>query len=194
MNQRWRDRAEKWVHPETRINPSLYEVAEIPFPTARTFVQTHHYSGSYVADRKRYGLHRSGELVGVAVLSQPISNAALTNVFGDAPACELGRFVLLDSEAGQLESWFLDTAVFALARQEFAGILSFSDPTPRTDIYGGVCHAGHLGVIYQATNAKYLGRATARTLRLLPDGTILNATTLQKIRSGERGPPLALNS
>ena len=31
---------------------------------------------------------------------------------------------------------------------------------------------GHLGTIYRATNAIYTGLATARTLRLLPDGRV----------------------
>jgi hypothetical protein len=31
---------------------------------------------------------------------------------------------------------------------------------------------GHVGTIYAATNAVYTGRATARTVKLLPDGTV----------------------
>ena len=46
---------------------------------------------------------------------------------------------------------------------------------------------GHVGVIYQASNAVYTGRGTPRTLILLPDGQVFSARAAQKIRAGERG-------
>lgn len=46
---------------------------------------------------------------------------------------------------------------------------------------------GHLGIIYQASNALYYGRGTARTLTLLPDGTVLHDRAAQKVRSQETG-------
>jgi hypothetical protein len=46
---------------------------------------------------------------------------------------------------------------------------------------------GHVGTIYAATNAVYTGRATARTLKLLPDGTVFHDRTAQKIRRQEQG-------
>ena len=50
-----------------------------------------------------------------------------------------------------------------------------------------VPHPGHVGIIFQAFNGVYLGRATPRTLHLLPDGTVLSDRAIQKIRKGERG-------
>ncbi|MGA5508963.1 hypothetical protein [Streptomyces umbrinus] len=46
---------------------------------------------------------------------------------------------------------------------------------------------GHVGTIYQASNAAYCGRATARTVKLLPDGTVFNGKAAQKIRKQEQG-------
>ena len=46
---------------------------------------------------------------------------------------------------------------------------------------------GHRGTIYQAANARYLGRGRADTLRLLPDGRVLARRSYQKIRDGSRG-------
>lgn len=46
---------------------------------------------------------------------------------------------------------------------------------------------GHVGTIYAATNAVYASRATARTVKLLPDGTVFHDRTAQKIRSQEQG-------
>jgi hypothetical protein len=52
---------------------------------------------------------------------------------------------------------------------------------------GEVVFPGHLGTIYRATNAAYTGLATARTLRLLPDGRVFSERTRSKIRARERG-------
>jgi hypothetical protein len=92
------------------IRTAEYEVAEVSDDTtARQFILQHHYAHSYPSARFRVGLYRHGELAGVAVFSHPCSNAVLTNVF-EAPVLttvELGRFVLLDSVAGNGETWFL---------------------------------------------------------------------------------------
>jgi hypothetical protein len=63
----------------------------------------------------------------------------------------------------------------------------FSDPLPRTSADGAVVMPGHVGTIYQASNAIYTGRATRRTLILLPDGTVFSARSAQKIRRQECG-------
>ncbi len=67
------------------------------------------------------------------------------------------------------------------------GIVSFSDPVKRTTTAGQVVMPGHVGVIYQASNAVYTGRATPRTLTLLPDGSVFSDRAAQKIRAGDRG-------
>ncbi|MEV6683392.1 hypothetical protein AB0N09_42060 [Streptomyces erythrochromogenes] len=46
---------------------------------------------------------------------------------------------------------------------------------------------GHVGTIYQATNAVYMGRATPRTVKLLPNGMVLNERMAQKVRRQEQG-------
>jgi hypothetical protein len=63
----------------------------------------------------------------------------------------------------------------------------FSDPMPRTRADGVIIMPGHIGTIYQAANAIYTGRATSRTLALLPDGTVFSARSAQKIRRQECG-------
>lgn len=54
-------------------------------------------------------------------------------------------------------------------------------------ITGHIVFPGYIGTIYQAHNAVYLGRSTARTHDMLPDGTILSPRMLQKIRGQEQG-------
>lgn len=189
--QRWRERRDSYRPAGERIRPELYDVAAIASDVvARTFVQAHHYSGTYPAARFRVGLYRAGELVGVAVFSHPCSNRVLTNVFHRTPALEaveLGRFVLLDEVPGNGETWFLARAFDVLRAAGIRGVVSFSDPTPRTDAAGRVIFPGHVGTIYQAHNARFLGRGDARTLKLLPDGRVFSNRAEQKIRAGERG-------
>lgn len=189
-NQRWRSRRDHYRPPAEPIRTADYEVVEIAGDVpAKAFVLAHHYSGSYPAARFRFGLYHHGELVGVAVFSHPCNDKALTSVFPGDPrsSVELGRFVLLDSVPGNGESWFLARAFEQLGKAGIAGVVSFSDPVPRRNGAGQVVFPGHIGTIYQAHNARYLGRGTARTLHLLPDGSVLSARTMQKIRRRERG-------
>lgn len=188
--QRWRDRRGSYRPAGEPIATRLYDVARVCEATARTFVLEHHYSGSFPAARARYGLMRGGELAGVAVLSQPPSEAALDAALPlpceRLARAELGRFVLLDDVPANGESWFL-ARVFELAREDgFAAIVAHSDPEPRR-AGGMVVFPGHIGTIYQATNACYRGRTPARTWRYFDDGTVLSARALSKLRARDCG-------
>lgn len=189
-NQRWRARRDSYRVPTETICTADYDVEEIADDvTAKEFVTTHHYSGSYPAARFRFALRRRAELVGVAVFSHPMNNAVLTRVFpGDArDSVELGRFVLADDVPGNGETWFLARCFERLRAAELTGVVSFSDPIPRTDDAGIVVFPGHLGTIYQAFNGAYLGRGKRQVLRLLPDGSVFSARAASKIRNLERG-------
>lgn len=190
INQRWRFRRTSYRPPNEVIDTARYEVAPLPGDlVAKQFILTHHYARSYVAARFRFGLYTHDRLVGVAVFSHPVTDAVLTNLFpGDArESCELGRFVLLDEVPGNGESWFLARCFHHLRQTGIRGVVSYSDPVPRTTSEGVRVHIGHIGTCYQASNARFLGRATPRTLRLLPDGRVFHDRAAQKIRGGERG-------
>lgn len=190
LNQRWFCRRDSYRPPAETIQTGAYEIAAIPDDrTAKAFVCRHHYSGSYPAARFRFGLYRDAELVGVAVFSHPCNDRVLTSVFPAQPVecVELGRFVLLDSVPGNGETWFLGRCFELLRRAEIVGVVSFSDPEPRATAEGHVVFGGHVGTIYQAHNAVYLGRSTLRHHRLLPDGTVLSARAIQKVRGREKG-------
>lgn len=190
LTQRWRDRDESWRPGPEPIDTSRYEIAAIPDDTtARRFVEQHHYSGRYVAARRRFGLYqRGGMLVGVAVFSAPMQARALTRYFPDVKtSLELGRLVLLDEVPGCGESFFVAECFRQLKREGFVGVLSFSDPEPRRREDGTVVHPGHVGIIYQALSARFEGRSTKRTLRVLPDGTVFSERAASKIRQLEWG-------
>ncbi|HEY5658341.1 MAG TPA: hypothetical protein VIY27_11195 [Myxococcota bacterium] len=187
--QRWRDRRDSYRPAGETIDPRSFEVAPIPDDsTARAFVERHHYSASYPAARERFGLHRGAELVGVAVFSVPVQPRALDCLPGEREASvELGRFVLVDDVRANGESWFLARCFEHLRAEGYTGVVSFSDPVARPRADGSLVHGGHVGTIYQATNALYLGRSKPDTLRLLPDGTCLHRRARAKLRAGERG-------
>jgi hypothetical protein len=191
--QRWNHRQQSWKRArEGGFRASEYEVEELfDDSTAKTFIETHHYTGAYVAAVKRYALYEHGLLVGVAVLSSPVNERTLTNAFPQlvpyVQALELGRFVLLDRVACNGETYFLSRVLKLAARDGIRGVVSFSDPVARQDRHGQSYFPGHLGRIYQIGNGIYTGRGTPRTLLLLPDGSVYNARTEQKVRSQEQG-------
>lgn len=199
--QRWRNRQHSWVRTsDGGFDPARYTVEPVDETTAKGYVTTHHYSGTYPAASRRYGLYVNDadgpDLVGVAVFGIPAQAAVLTNVFPDlAPyteTLELSRFVLEGTNGGAArapgnsESWFLARCFEQLAAGGVRGVVSFADPVPRK-VAGQVLFPGHVGTIYQASNAVYTGRGTARTLTVLPDGTSLSDRSVQKVRRGERG-------
>lgn len=187
--QRWRDGQDRHRPAGEVIRTSDYEVAPIQSDNiARAFICAHHYSGTYPAARFRFGLYRHHELVGVAVFSHPARDEVLACLPGETLAsCELGRFVLLDDVPGNGETWFLGRAFESLRRNGMVGVVSFSDPMPRETASGARIFPGHLGIIYQAHNAVYLGRARSDTLRLLPDGKVMHSRALSKIRKRDQG-------
>jgi len=188
-NQRWRNRRASYRPRGEVIVPSQYDVAWLPNDQAKRFVLTHHYSRSYPAALRRFGLFRRGQLMGVAVFSRPCNDRTLTALFPCAPAdaLELGRFVLLDEVPGNGETWFLGQCFRALRVEGYYGVVAFSDPVPRHTAAGPLVFPGHLGTIYQAFNGRYLGRSRPRVLRLLPDGTTFSDRAASKIRAGARG-------
>lgn len=190
-NQRWRDRKATYRRPDEQIDATRFDVAPIPDDTtAKAFVTGHHYSGTYPAARFRFGLYERGVLVGVAVFSHPMNDKVLKIFPGRAnESVELGRFVLTDEVPGNGESWFLARCFELLTKTGVVGIISHSDPVPRTTPAKEVVFPGHVGFVYQATNGAYLGRSTGHYQKLLPDGTILSGRAISKIRAKAGNKP-----
>jgi hypothetical protein len=190
--QRWRDQRQHWrVDRDEGFRKADFSVDIVRDGVARTFVTNHHYSGSYPIARERIGLFRATRLVGVAVFSIPMNNDAVTRYTG-LPAqagVELGRFVLLDEVPYNAESFFLARALGLLHAEhpDLHGVIAYSDPVPRQAAEGRVVMPGHVGVIYQASSATYVGRAQAKTLHVNRDGVALSTRALSKIRLQEHG-------
>lgn len=189
VTQRWTGGRASYRPAGEPIRTEQYEVAEIRADApAKAYVLANHYSASYPAARFRFGLYRGARLAGVAVFSVPANDAAFNGLPGAGlERVELGRLVLDQDVPANGESWFIARCYEQLRTEGLVSVLMFSDPEPRRSIDGAVIFGGHIGTIYQATNATYLGRGTARTLRILPDGAVLSARALSKLRTGDQG-------
>lgn len=197
LEQRWEGGAARWVAPAGGVfEPSRYRVGEVSESAAKAFICAHHYSASYPAARYRVGLFDTAEgggaLVGACVFSVPMSQGVLpryADLGGDTRAgVELGRLVLRGEVPYNAESWFVARALKQV--REALGVrfvLSYSDPVERLSAGGEVVKPGHVGTVYQALGARFMGRSTSRVLLLAPSGVVVSARALSKIRNGEVG-------
>lgn len=188
--QRWNQGRDSYRPSREVFDPRAYEVAPIAGDNeAKAFVVQHHYSQSYPAARFRFALRDAhGELVGVAVFAVPVQPRSLDVLPCDrSEAVVLSRFVLLDDVLANAESWFIARCFEQLRREGIEGVVSFSDPLRRTSLDGDVVMPGHIGTIYQATNATYVGTSKSERRQMLPDGRLLDPRALAKIRRLERG-------
>lgn len=194
--QRWEQGRSRWIHRQDTFDPRKYDVEVIEQREAKPFVLEHHYSGSFPAARLSVGLFRRGVLVGVAVYSVPSTQRVIPCYTEYEPdeGVELGRYVLLDEVGFNAESWFWARARTLLVETIPAlnVLLAYSDPIPRTTLSGVPVMPGHKGTIYQATNASYQGRGSARTLLLDASGRTISERALSKIRNQESGHEYAV--
>lgn len=189
--QRWSGREHSWRHTsEGGFDPNRYTVEPIDRLKAQAFVIEHHYSGAYPSCKFRFGLFDGDDLVGALIYSTPSNDAVLTNVFPElepsTESIELGRLVLLDEVPANAESWFVARCAEEAAARGMLGVVSFADPVPRL-IGGRVIMPGHVGCVYQASNAIYLGRSSPETADILPNGQVFNNKAKSKIRGQKRG-------
>ncbi len=182
------------------FDPSRFGVEPIETAVARSFVETHHYSGTFPVEIASYGLFESkpnarATLVGVAVFSIPVNTPrALSGLLKPGQAVsDLGRFILNDHVLANAETWFLARAVKALRRDRtladgktprFPFSTSYSDPCPRVGV-DRIIFPGHVGAIYQASNALYTGRSRPRVLCLTRSGIAISDRALSKLRADD---------
>lgn len=192
-----------WRPAAERFDPSRYGVGLIASDRdAKAFIERHHYSGSAPAMRLRIGLYESRggvfapELVGVAAFSVPMTQTVIPHYAPELTAAEgieLGRLVLLDEVPANAESWFVSRCLRILRAElpTVRVVLSYSDPVRRVRDDGVVVLPGHVGIVYQALSARYVGRARARWMHVSGDGRVVSPRAVSKIRNGERGADYA---
>jgi len=189
--QRWTEREHSWRHvSEGGFNSRLFDVAPVDQGEAVAFTDRHHYAGKAGGMLASWGLFQAGALVGVATLTNGSFPNVLRNAFPKLEAytqsAELGRFVLLDEVPANAETWFLAEAFRQAAARGWRGIVSHSDPVARYDALGNLTMPGHIGTIYQASNATYTGRADGRTT-WWHGNVLFNEQSICKIRQQKQG-------
>ena len=182
--QTWRHRR------DGGFNSRRYDVAPVSAERGRTFVAARHYLGTWPAVRLSYGMWDGPDLVGVLALAVPVRSRVLTKALPDliptTQSLDLARLVLDDTVPANGESWFVAHALRMAAGKGIGGVVMFSDPLPQWRA-GRQITPGHVGIIYQALNATYHGRGTARLQTILPDGTVLHDRSAAKVRSADPG-------
>lgn len=185
--QRSTEGRHSWRHTsEGGFDRRRYRVTRIKPKLAKAFILRHHYLRSYPSVKLPYGLVEGERLVGVATLGTPTNAKVITNPLPTLDlrtGADLNRLVLLDEVPANAESRFIRLLLRDAFEAGIRGLVAFADGLPRPD--AGM--PGHVGIIYQASNADYCGRGTAGPLTVLPDGTVLTRRTLQKVRARERG-------
>ena len=144
----------------------MLAVEKISATRGKEFVKEHHYSHGIHNGPMCYGLFDDWDLVGVCAFATPSSENVCASVFGKGQkrsVTELHRLVLLDEVPKNSESWFIVRALKALKKDRpyYNAVLSFADATE-----------GHLGIIYQATNAIYTGTSGKATFYLDETGRL----------------------
>ncbi len=188
--QRWREHRMSRRPAGELISTAEYDVWPISPTVAKAFVTDHHYAGNCSSTAHPFGLHRFGELVGVACFGPACSTNAHNAVFPmltQREAVTLGRLVLLDEVPGNGESWFVARCFALLRARGIVAVESCADPQQRTTLDGVVVHRGHVGTVYSALNGLYVGLTNDASLRLLPDGTCYSNKAAGKVCQGKQG-------
>lgn len=128
-----------------------YQVLPIAGGVGRDFIRKYHYTHSCHNGPMCWGLFSEGEMIGVIAFATPSSEAVRASVFGPEfkdRVTELHRLFVFDGTPKNTESWLISRGLKGLLekRPNIRGVLSFADSTE-----------GHVGTIYQATNALFCG-------------------------------------
>ena len=121
---------------------------------ARSFIKKNHYTKGCGNAIISHGIYdKFANLVGVIAYQCPISENVRKSVFGSQhkdKVIELHRLVTLDECPKNTESWFISKSLDKLKKEtSYWAVISFADAT-----------MGHVGKIYQASNAIYTGKTS----------------------------------
>jgi len=204
VTQRWKAEVDSYLPADGggSFKPADYTVVKIRKytkgnePGAAEFVLRNHYTRTFPQWTCGAGLFHGKTLVGVATYGngprQAAGEPSLYAGLGHRDLAELKRFVLLPKVPGRAETWFLARAN-QIARDHYERrgdtlklLLSYSDPVPRLSTTGSPTMPGHIGNIYQATNATYIRPAESKELYLTPEGYAPDPRMISKIHSLDR--------
>lgn len=198
--QRWRERKATFRPRGEGFDPSGYGVELIGKTEASNFITREHYSGSMPPTSVRVGLYRvvgrflRAELVGVCTFGGFSSQEVAPRWTGlpSSVVLQLSRLVLLDLVPYNFETWLLARAftILRAERPQVRAVISYSDPVPRRNEQGVITMPGHMGAVYQAKGARYVGRSDAELKWLDQHGRLVDGRSLSKVRALDRDDPV----
>lgn len=127
------------------------------------FAHRYHYSGTANNNSWRWGLWHGPVLHGVVSYNLP-TRSVCESVFGPenhAHVWHMGRLILSEESPHNSESRLIGGSLHEITRThpQVWAVLTYADPS-----------AGHLGTVYQATNAVYTGVSSVKPFYLDADG------------------------
>jgi len=156
-----------------------YIVQETTFNhTVRKFLKKWHYSDYVNIQAKHtFCLFKNGkfdipEMIGVCIYTRPAGPSAGQTYYPEAPdrVLELRRLCLIDETPKNAESFFVGRTLRWLRQNtNWEFVISYADE-----------EQGHKGVIYKASNFKYLGK-TSPGKKLEVDGKSFHIRTLSML-------------
>lgn len=156
---------------EYYVENKNYILTEVSPTLAREIITTYHYSGKVVKNSKLHlGVFdkKTKKIVGALQFGYPMSANKTPNLIVTGSSIydmmELNRMAMFDTAPKFSESQAISLSIKYLKRykKEIKWILSYSDGKE-----------GNVGIIYQATNWKYLGCLVSQTFHKL-DGEIIH--------------------
>ena len=156
-----------------------YIVQETTFNhTVRKFLKKWHYSDYVNIQAKHtFCLFKNGkfdipEMIGVCIYTRPAGPSAGQTYYPEAPdrVLELRRLCLIDETPKNAESFFVGRTLRWLRQNtDWEFVISYADE-----------EQGHSGVIYKASNFRYLGK-TSSGKKLEVDGKSFHIRTLSML-------------
>lgn len=137
-------------------------VAPVSVGDVQEFAARYHYTGHNGSALWRWGLWDGPTLHGVIAYNLP-TRSVCECVFGEEyfdKVWHMGRLALSDDSPRNSESRLIGLSLKAITNQypDVWAVLTYADPA-----------VGHLGYVYQATNAIYTGRSDSSSVRYYID-------------------------
>ncbi len=153
-------------------NYKILQLKNCSNPKVKDFVLKNHYSGSLPRGSKFvFVLILKNKIKGVAAFGTPVGNRCQKYSTGKGEVVELKRFCLAPGAPKNTASWMIAKCIKVLKGYKTVDtILSYADP-----------EAGHEGVIYKASNFRYLGQSKKGQAIIMKGKTIHLRAAYQKV-------------
>lgn len=162
-------------------NVKSFIVDQVPFKTIRDFIEKWHYSKTVkgLHCTLYFGLFSEGNLIGAMMYGKlAMPGVSKKYVENENELIELRRLCCIDKTPRNTESYFVGKTIKWIKRNtKIKKIISYADP-----------HYGHQGIIYKASNFKYLGITSPGRFIVDKDGcrkhdkTIRNSDVINGVR------------